>query len=145
MLLLTEDFLCHYSETKHTIFQLAFRIITFGRNQQQKEYLYILSFAKNQVIKTTAYQVQTLFFLFCFCFIQVQMPSEDLLSHQSTHIAIVMCILFCFSFGIGKSYWEYCIVTYRQNYQLKWPVKGRPFFFIWCTEISLSENCSADW
>lgn len=71
-------------------------------NQQQKEYLCILSFAINQVIKTTAYQVPTLFFLFSFYFLQVQMPSEDLLSHQRIQIAIVMCILFCFSFGIGK-------------------------------------------
>lgn len=75
-------------------------------NKLQKEYLCILSFAINQVIKTTASQVQTLFFLFSLYFLQFQMPSEDLLSHQSIQIAIVMYILFCFSFGIGKGVTE---------------------------------------
>lgn len=99
-------FFCYHNKRKPTIFQLTSRIIVFCMNQQQKEYLCILSFAINQVIKTTAYQVQTLFFLFSLYFLQVQMPSEDLLSHQSIQIAIVMCILFCFLFGIGKGVTE---------------------------------------
>ena len=34
------------------------------------------------------------------------MPNKDLLSHQSIQIAIVVRILFCFSFDIGKGVTE---------------------------------------